>query len=254
MPSRMEKYYQTDSSVSRRTNKNRSLYNEIHNNLDYDDIKPTSNVNEISQEKLNEILKSEKKSVSISNQSRTTKFDNTNLNSSENDDKNYDIKEILEKAKSDSTKNDYHKLKIDQINLLKKIENYKASKQEQDENLNELLNTIASTKLLSDLNDRDLSLDLLGDLKSDNENTIVGGIDSINKVMHDIPKVKLEEKENNEIDKSFYTSSLSFNETDFDDIKEIKNKIRKNNLLIKGLTIGFIFIVVIVVILVFIII
>ena len=95
-----------------------------------------------------------------------------------------------------------------------------------------------------------MSLGLLGDLKSGNENTVVGGIDSINKVMHDIPKVKLDDSEKNEIDRSFYTSSMNFNDEDFDDIKEIKNKLRKNNSLMKIMIVGIALIVVIAIILI----
>lgn len=246
MPSRMEKYYQTDNTINRRTNKNKDLYNEIHNNLDYDSIKPVSNINEISPAKLNEMLKNENRI-----EPKTYQVKNRLANIEENEDSSYDINEALERAKNNSViKSDYHKLKEEQLNLLKKIESYKASKQEQDENLNELLNTIASTKLLNDLNDRDLSLGLLGDLKSGNENTVVGGIDSINKVMHDIPKVKLDDSEKNEIDRSFYTSSMNFNDEDFDDIKEIKNKLRKNNSLMKIMIVGIALIVVIAIILI----
>lgn len=246
MPSRMEKYYQTDNTINRRTNKNKDLYNEIHNNLDYNSIKPVSNINEISPAKLNEMLKNENRI-----EPKTYQVKNKTVNIEENEDSSYDINEALERAKSNSViKSDYHKLKEEQLNLLKKIESYKASKQEQDENLNELLNTIASTKLLNDLNDRDLSLGLLGDLKSGNENTVVGGIDSINKVMHDIPKVKLDDSEKNEIDRSFYTSSMNFNDEDFDDIKEIKNKLRKNNSLMKIMIVGIALIVIIAIILI----
>lgn len=246
MPSRMEKYYQTDNTINRRTNKNKDLYNEIHNNLDYNSIRPVSNVNEISPAKLTEILNNENKIETKNYQIRNRK-----INVEEKENSSYDINEALEKAKSSNIiKSDYHKLKEEQLNLLKKIESYKASKQEQDENLNELLNTIASTKLLNDLNDRDLSLGLLDDLKSNNENTVVGGIDSINRVMHDIPKVKLADSEKNEIDKSFYTSSMNFNDEDFDDIKEIKNKLKKNNSLMKIMIVGIVLIVIIAIILI----
>lgn len=246
MPSRMEKYYQTDNTINRRTNKNKDLYNEIHNNLDYNSIRPVSNVNEISPAKLTEILNNENKIETKNYQIRNRK-----INVEEKENSSYDINEALEKAKSSNIiKSDYHKLKEEQLNLLKKIESYKASKQEQDENLNELLNTIASTKLLNDLNDRDLSLGLLDDLKSNNENTVVGGIDSINRVMHDIPKVKLDDSEKNEIDKSFYTSSMNFNDEDFDDIKEIKNKLKKNNSLMKIMIVGIVLIVIIAIVLI----
>lgn len=235
MPSRMERYYQTDVDVAKRTRKNQRLYDDIHNSLSQPSVEQISNANEISPAKLNEILNRDKKI-----ERRVSRSEDLNFSISEEDEdnRNYDIREVLEKAKTDKTeKNDYHKLKDEQINLLKKIESYKASKQEQDENLDELLNTIASTKLLKELNDRDLSLDVLGDLKSNNENTIVGGISSINKVMHDIPKVKPIVDDKNEIDHSFYTSSMSFNDDDFDDIKEIKNKLKKNNFWMKTMII-----------------
>ena len=103
----------------------------------------------------------------------------------------------------------------------------------------------------SELNDRDLSLDVLGDLKSDNENTIVGGISSINKVMNDIPKVKPVVDDKNEIDHSFYTSSMSFKEDDFDDIKEIKNKLKKNNFWMKMMLVILFLVIVVVAVLVF---
>ncbi len=247
MPSRMERYYQTDVEVARRTRKNQRLYDDIHNSLSQPDVEQISNANEISPAKLNEILNRDKKP-----ERRTTRNEELNLNViDEDDNRNYDIREILEKAKTDNTeKNEYHKLKEEQINLLKKIESYKASKQEQDENLNELLNTIASTKLLKDLNDRDLSLDVLGDLKSNNENTIVGGISSINRVMNDVPKVKPIIEEKNEIDHSFYTSSMSFKEEDFDDIKEIKNKLKKNNFWMKTMIIILCIVILVVVVVV----
>lgn len=248
MPSRMERYYQTEVEVAKRTRKNQRLYDDIHNSLSQPSVEQISNVNEISPAKLNELLNEEKRV-----ERRVIKNENIELPSSalEEDERNYDIREVLEKAKIDKPiKNDYHKLKEEQLSLLKKIESYKASKQEQDDNLNELLNTIASTKLLKELNDRDLSLDLLDDLKSNNENTIVGGIDSINKVIHDIPKVKPEVDEKNEIDKSFYTSSMSFKDEDFDDIKEIKSKLKKNNFWMKTMVITSCIVIIAIIILV----
>lgn len=248
MPSRMERYYQQEVDVSKRTKKNQHLYNEIHNNTDYDDVKQIPNVNAINPEKLNELLNGEKKQ-----QRRVIKNSDLNLNVKDDglEEKNYDIREVLEKAKTE--KNDssynYHKLKEEQINLLKKIESYKASKKEQDESFNELLNTIASTKLLKELNDKELSLDLLDDLKSNNDNTVIGGIDSIDRIMNDVPKAKKEIDENNEIDKSFYTASMSFNEDDFDEIRELKTKINKNNTFMKVMFIVLSIIIIIILIL-----
>lgn len=238
MPSRMDRYYQTDDNIAKRTKKNQSLYDDIHNSSNYSDVEQISNVNEISPARLSEILKSDKGEKKV--ERRIIQNDNI-MTDDDLDECSYDIREVLEKAKVDNSKNNnYHKLKEEQLNLLKKIESYKASKQEQDENLDDLLNTIANTKILKNLNDRDLSLDLLDDLKSNNDDTIVGGIDSINKVMHDVPKIKSEVEESNEIDKSFYTASNSFKVGDFDEIKDIKNSLKKNNFWMKAICIGLI--------------
>ena len=247
MPSRMEKYYQNEDTVSRRTKKNQSLYDDIHNNLNYSEVGQISNANEINAEKLNELLNKNNKVQSRTNQ-REKKYVEEKVEIENN---NYDINEALEKAKNNSNgETDYHKLRENQINLLKKIQSYKVSKKEQDENLNELLNTIANTQLLKNLNDSELSLDLLGDLKSNDDNTMIGGIDSIDRVMKDIPKTKKDDDDVQEFDKSFYTSSLSFNENDFDEIKEIKNKLKKNNFMIKTISIILCVIVIIVIVLV----
>lgn len=247
MPSRMERYYQTNVDISKRTRKNQHLYDDIHTNLDYEDVKQIPNANEISPAKLNELLRNEKKV-----ERRVIKNEDLNLNIDEQEDEhNYDIKEALEKAKNDNVdKNDYHKIKEEQLNLLKKIQSYKISQKESNENLDELLNTIASTKLLKELNDRDLSLNLLDDLKSNDDDTIVGGIDSIDRVLNDVPKFKQDIEEKNEIDKSFYTSSMSFSPDDFDELQEIKSKLHKNNLLVKILAIILSIVVLIIIILV----
>lgn len=93
MPSRMEKYYQTDNTINRRTNKNKDLYNEIHNNLDYNSIRPVSNVNEISPAKLTEILNNENKIETKNYQIRNRK-----INVEEKENSSYDINEALEKG------------------------------------------------------------------------------------------------------------------------------------------------------------
>lgn len=245
MPSRMEKYYQTKSNVPRRTSKNQSLYNDIYSNNDYN-VDKISNANEISPEKLNEILNQSKKPQKRIERNYVS-VDDTDLD----DEKKYDINEVLAKAKSQSINNNYNydKLKIERETLLKKIENYKVSKQEQDESLNDLLNTIASTKMLSNINDKDLSLDLLNDLKSNNDNTVVGGISSIDKVLNDVPKKNIPVDEDG-IDKSFYTSSMNFNEDDFDELNSLKKSVKKNNLLIKILVIALSLIALIVLVLI----
>ncbi len=242
MASRMDRYYKTEDNISQRTQKNKSLYNEIHNTITYDDYKQIPRINEISEEKLKELIEEEKKPKRQYKEiSRPSVFEEI-----DKEQKNYDINEALEKAKNNNQRQNYnyHKLTKEQLELIDKIKNYKASKKEDDENLNELLNTLASTSLLKDLNDKDLSLNLLSDLKSDDENTQVAGIETVNEILEAKEKYEKENKDDNfveenteKIDNSFYTSSMKFDREDFDDIEEIKTNLNKNNKLMKIITI-----------------
>ena len=66
---------------------------------------------------------------------------------------------------------------------------------------------------------------LFDDLKSD---TMVGDAASIKKILDEEKERKLEET-NMEIDKSFYTSSLGFTQSDFEELKDMNHKIKKGN-------------------------
>ena len=102
-----------------------------------------------------------------------------------------------------------------------------------DENtLKELINTISNTSMLNSMTDKELSLDLLDDLKS-NENTVSSGSESIKKLLEEAKKSESKKEEKTEIDKSFYTSSLGFKEEDFEELTDIKNHLKTNNILIK---------------------
>lgn len=242
MASRMDRYYKTEDTTSQRTQKNKELYNEIHNTIKYDDYDQLPKVNEISREKLRELIAEEKKPKKQYKETpHPSVFENL-----EKETKNYDINEILEKAKNDNQRKtyNYHKLNKEQLELIEKIKNYKASKKEDDESLNELLNTIVNTNLLQDLNDRDLSLNLLNDLKSDDEDTKVAGIETVSEILEAKEKYEKENKDDNfiegnteKIDNSFYTSSMQFDKEDFDDIEELKENIKKGNKFVKIITV-----------------
>ena len=82
------------------------------------------------------------------------------------------------------------------------------------------------------MTDKEWSLDLLDDLKS-NENTVSSGSESIKKLLEEAKKSESKKEEKTEIDKSFYTSSLGFKEDDFEELTDIKNHLKTNNILIK---------------------
>ena len=84
--------------------------------------------------------------------------------------------------------------------------------------------------MLNKLGDKELSLNILDELKS-NGNTQTSR--TIGKLLEEAKANEQEQEEKQEIDKSFYTSSVSFTDTDFEDLKEINVTLKKNNVLIK---------------------
>ena len=141
--------------------------------------------------------------------------------------KNYDIKEVLDKAKEDwdAPNEKYRSLKNIRYDILDRL-NLKATPEEEQE-LQELIDTIAMRNLQEESNDSNESddLGLLDDLKS---NTMVGDASSIKKIIDDAKeeeqRVEVEkietEKANQfnaeELDKSFYTSTFEFSSNDFE--------------------------------------
>lgn len=233
MSSRMEKYYRSNTRNNDRTSKNQDLYKEIYAEKKYTNVEgiiTSSSPNEIDINKIRELLKSQEKSNSIVKEARVTP--NLDYDDPLDEEKNYDIKEILDKARDerDDKNPDYRSLKNTEYNILKgiKLDNEKLDFQSEAEELKELINTITSTSLLNKLGDRELSLELLNDLRS---NTMIGDSKSIRSIIDQ--EKKIEKEENEEIDKSFYTSSLNFKNKDFEQLQDINNSLEKNNKLIK---------------------
>ncbi|MGE5455916.1 MAG: hypothetical protein ACM3O4_02250 [Ignavibacteriales bacterium] len=233
MSSRMEKYYQSNTRNNDRTSKNQDLYSQIYSEKEYTNVEgviTSSSPNEIDINKIKELLKSQEKKNTIIKEARVTP--NLECDDPLDEEKNYDIKELLDKARDE--RNDkptnYRSLKNTEYDILKgiKLDNNKNDFQSETDELKELINTITSTSLLNKLGDRELSLDLLNDLRS---NTMIGDSKSIKSIIEE--EKKADKEENEEVDRSFYTSSLNFKNKDFEQLKDINNSIKKNNTLIK---------------------
>jgi hypothetical protein len=252
MQSRMDRYKNNRVS-DRRSNKNEDLYRSIYNNS-YSNIEGVAKMektNEIDITKIQEMLKSRE------NYKKQAEYDKIFNKEPEKpiidrlkeiedeqvgDDKNYDIRDILVKAKEekkDDIKNDYHDLKNTQYNILKNI-NLKEEILKKDDEISNLLNELKESNNLSSLDDGELSLNLLNDLK-DNGGTLSNTTASPS-IKEILTQAKQDEKANNnedtdELDKSFFTSSFNFSDKDFEDLKEINKSIKKHNTLIKVLSI-----------------
>ncbi len=246
MKSRMEKYYGNNNETTNlRTNKNEKIYREIHDS-EIKDFNVNSNVsvigdnsNNIDIESLKQILdkkyhdNTKRRSIDIEN----VKYNNNN-NQEElmDEDKDYDINSILEKAyeqkKVDYNENRLKKLRNTQFDILKNLNletNNNPTKE--DENLMTLINTIAENEKSSN------PLDILTDLKGDENDEVVEGASStktlelkntdevkqLNNEKINLHETKTEDNSvKNLIDNSFYTNSLKINKKDFEDFNDLE--------------------------------
>lgn len=252
MPTRMERYYRSNSEMNRRTSRNEDLYKQIYESAEYSNIEGVTSIgstNEIDLTKLKEMLKN-REDYQKEKEYRNIVKKETNIEIpviEEEEDRTYDIRDILNKAKNERTEDDNkdRSLKNTQYNILKNLNLKKETPtypdlEKENQELKELINTITSTSILNQMNDKELSFDLFGDLKS--SNTMVGNTSIQSILESEKEKTKLEDTKT-EIDHSFFTSSLGLNEKDFqeyEDLKEEKEKKRKNILI--RILIGLLFV------------
>ncbi len=232
MASRMEKYHSNVSSSGRRSIRNESLYKDMYENTEYSNIEKVATMektNEISLEQIKELLKEREDKKNYS----TVKKEVPRVYQDPTEDRSYDIRDILVKAKDEHVDDNKNRsLKNTQYNILKNI-NIKEKLDEYDQS--ELEKTLVNTSVLKNIDDNELSLDMLSDLKSTG-NTIVEKT-NVGDLLKEVQeaKDKYQPHEDDGLDKSFYTSSLNFKDEDFEQLKDLQDSIDSNNKMIKVL-------------------
>ena len=230
METRIDKY--NESRSMSRVAKNSDLYKEINDSaLDNFSVRSNATVignqeKEIDVEQIKKILDKrynsapKRKSIRIEPQEEVSRI-------SVDDTKEYDLTKVLEKAKDEKVETHeepranklrntpYHKLNT--LNLEEK-EDTEEKKIDPEENLMNLINTITineAKKKESVKEDID-PLDILTDLKGEDNTQVYDSITSVTT----ITEVKEKEKENKDkeevIDNSFYTDNL-FKKKDFEE-------------------------------------
>lgn len=230
MASRMEKYHGNVSNNSRRSVRNESLYKDIYENTEYSNIENVAvmdKTNEISLEQIKELLReheSEKKNA--------VKKEVPKVEVEPEEERNYDIRDILIKAKDEHVDDNKNRTLNTQYNILKNID-IKDKMSSADEL--ELEKTLVNVAALKEFDDNELSLDMLSDLKSSG-NTIVEK-DNFGDLLNEVQEAKENyvAKDDDGLDKSFYTSSLNFKDEDFEQLKDLQESIASNNKMIKVL-------------------
>lgn len=225
MASRMERYYKS-SEIKSRSDKNKDLYRTIYDEVEYSNVEGISVIEKNEKIDLNMI----RELINGSKEPPKTRSFKENIAKpiveEAEEEKNYDIMDVLNKAKSERSEKD-NKVFNTQYNILKGINlDEKNVSDSLDEK--ELKNMIEAISVNSKAG---YTTDLLDDLKSIYDSDMKKDIKTeLEKEDESIQNTKLIESN---IDKSFFTSSLDFSSDDFEDLKEIKENIKKNNVLTK---------------------
>ena len=256
MKTRVEKYKNDNENyIPKRTRKNEQLYEEIKDSeLENFSIGMNAKVigenpNQIDIDKIKEILEKnyqdppKRRSIEITKEEES--LEQLELEKT----REYDINAILEKAREEKEV-DYQeerlkKVRDTQYDILKNLDlddnKAKASSKKTKDELLELINTIELNEYQKKQKAKQQSsddldpLDILSDLKG-NDGTVVVEAQDFEKEMATFEmkmntkeelKVIVEEdkeKTSEDIDKSFYTDSMTFNKDDFDSFADVDAK------------------------------
>lgn len=276
MNTREDKYLKNEEVTLSRTKKNQALYEEMSEeeldgfSVDSNTTILDNNRSTIDVEKLKSML--DKKYRDPEKKVRLTRDDDEEVKYGVNLDetREYDINEILSKAK-DSNDADYEVERLKKIrntnldilnglSLADKMDDDDEDKEEKDESkkLRELIDTINMKESLSDGAD---PLDILSDLKGDDDETkvlgakddfmkettkeapVIRGLDKLNlkeekDLASETKKTKAEKKDIDiDLDKTnentFLTTTNLFTESDFDDFNDLKEEFAGTKIIIK---------------------
>lgn len=242
MKTRVDKYLEENENFApKRVSKNSTLYNEIKES-EIENFNIGSNAKVIGENnsqidigKIKEILE---KNYQETPKKRSMKFELPEEEDIELEKtREYDINAILEQAREekevDYQKERLKKVRDTQFDILKNLELDKKEEVHENktkEELIELINTINLNEYQNKIGkekeeNEDLDpLDILSDLKGD-ENTKVVGAKEFTEEMKSLEiKQEKEKKIDETMDNSFYTNSMTFNKKDFSDFDDLKDK------------------------------
>ncbi len=213
MASRMDKY--KDKAVrSSRSSRNKNLYNTIYSYDKYSNIEGIASIdktNKIDISKVKEMIDGREKYQNERQYRKAIGEEHEDLpiirsHYKEDTERNYDIMDILKNAKENKEPDNKERvLNNTNYDVLKNINlkpKFEPDEYEEDD-LKELIETIASTSMLNKVDDDKLALDMFKDLASDD--TKVGDV-------KDIKEFTSFEKT---MDDSFFTGDLRLRKADF---------------------------------------
>lgn len=241
MASRMDRYRNQElETTGMRTKRNEHLYARVEAPLEYSSVEGVAridNTNSVDINKIKELLLREeepkKKHHSKMEKQETLEDTSELVTFNQLEDKNYDIRDILNKAKDEKEEDDddkYRNLQNTGYDILKNIQVQKKSTEISDQELNHV-------------GDTTLSLSMLDNLQDNEEEEITETMSS--KTIRDLLNEETSKEEDDDdddfeeqrtLDNSFFTSSLNFSEEDFNELSdELDEPKKKENLIVKVL-------------------
>ena len=210
MASRMDRYRVGEGRSAR----NQDIYKQLEELGTYTNIEGIASIednNEIDISKIKEMLsnrenyqKQKRYKDLINNEEKEEVITET----IEEEEKNYDIKDVLSDALKNRNvmENDNHKIELSKYDIIKDLIDKKSKEDKKA--------------------DADLSDNLLESLIGDNTEKEM----TIKQV---IEEAKSEQQPDEEMDKTFFTNSISLTDSDFENLKEMHTDIKTNNKLLK---------------------
>ena len=211
MSSRMDKY-KKDDLIPSRSNKNKELYKQVYNAYDeFENLIIPSNAREIDPKDLKKEITSrqdyrkQKELKDITNTTDNIVIRKENKKEVKKEDEVYDINELLNKAVEDKKQPELigHTLSNEDYLKRLKLDNRKTN----IEKVKEMYEDIQEESMIEDeslMKTANLSLEILSDLKGENEKTIVSA------------PIKEEETPDDSNESDFYSNNYKFSKKDFD--------------------------------------
>jgi len=221
MDSRMERYEEVDIDNYQRSKKNAGLYKEIYGNYaDFEDLPISENTNEIDIENFKSIVGSRvDRKKELIEDNLVILDEKETEEEAKDEEKVYDINELLEKAKIENAKIKKEVVVSKNVpNYLANLESDKATKEiiskydNNDDDLPIVKTTEYNTNIIN-VGTANLSLDILSDLKPSGDTFVSEPINE---------ELEKEEKE-------FYSGKLEFNESDFSQEEDEEDFYEENN-------------------------
>lgn len=283
MQSRMDKYYNSETPLENtielpsRSSKNRELYKEVSNKeLETFDVNSNSTIlnnninNSVDIDQIKEMLDRQYRELPKNKSIGDSETEIGTISLDET--REYDINSILAASHKEREKNygeeRLKKLRNTQVDILKELDSVikenegledediipsaeeldkmKSHREKEEKRLRELIDTITAKELINEEAAKELDpLDLLSDLRGDDDSTkVLGTVSEIDET----PKKKgasIKESENIEVTKKedkklntdtlTQTGTLTFTQSDFDDFNDLKEDMRFTKILIKVL-------------------